>query len=208
MNWLSAGCYKEHVSQSPPELQGLEGAFRDLLDSCFSINLHRLRGVRGLLSGWIEIGVPPGEHHRVQVRIDEDLCLLARLDWLRSFLHHTPPRSMVLQGEAPQVLLACALGLGTPEEAKDRLPTIQRPDAALALSLWLQLRAEMFDSASIRTAWRGQCFEVTLACTHDPDMAPWREAFGEWAVEEEPHRLLLRPGCLADPKAQDGQADL
>lgn len=171
--------------------------FKDLVDRCFSICLHRLRGVRGLLSGWIEIGVPAGEQARVHQRMDEDLLLLGRLDWLRSLLHHAPPRQRVLLGEAPAVLLACALGMGTPEEAGNRLPEILQPEAALALALWLQIRAHAFDAANIKTAWKGDCLEVTLASSNDADLSSWSRLYNEWVVESEPHRLLMRPGAFA-----------
>jgi hypothetical protein len=175
--------------------------FKDLVDRCFSICLHRLRGVRGLLSGWIEIGVPEGEQHRVHQRMDEDLLLLGRLDWLRSLLHHAPPRQRVLLGEAPAVFLACALGMGTPEEAGDRLPKILQPEAALALSLWLQIRSQAFDAASIRFGWKGNCLEVTLASVNDADLSTWSRLYGEWVVESEPHRLLMCPGAFAPQQA-------
>jgi hypothetical protein len=158
------------------------------------------------LNGWIEIGVPDGEFESVGRRFEEDLVLLGRLDWLRSLLHHSPPRHRVLQGEAPAVLLACAMGLGTPEEAGERLPRILQPEAALAASLWLQMRAEAFDTASLKIAWRGGCLELTLACANDPeesDLRTWQRLYGQWIAESEPHRLLLRPGCFAGPEAQE-----
>lgn len=178
--------------------------FRDLVDRCFSISLHRLRGVRGLLSGWIEIGVPQGEQNRVHQRMDEDLLLLGRLDWLRSLLHHSPPRQRILNGEAPAVLLACALGMGTPEEAAERLPVIEQAEASLALSLWLQMRAEIFDSSSVKCDWKGNCLEVTLACANDGDLSSWRRNYGQWIAEEEPHRILMRPGAFSrHPQAKE-----
>lgn len=181
--------------------------FRDLVDHCFSISLHRLRGVRGLLNGWIEIGVPPGEQHRVHQRMDEDLLLLGRIDWLRALLHHSPPRQRVMKGEAPAVFLACALGLGTPEEAGQRLPVIEQPEAGLGLALWLQKRAKAFDSASIKMAWRGDCLMVTLASANDADMDHWRHHYSHWVLEEEPHRLLMRPGSFSRHPAEQ-QAEL
>lgn len=186
-------------------MEPLGQPFRDLVDRCFGISLHRLRGVRGLLSGWIEIGVPEGEQKRVQHRMDEDLRLLGRLDWLRSMLHHAPPRKRVLLGEAPAVFLACALGLGTPEEAGERLPLINQPEAALALALWLQMRSEAFDSASVLCAWRGDCFEVTLACANDTDISAWQRVYSQWIAEIEPHRLLMRPGGFSRHPSQAQQ---
>jgi len=161
------------------------------------MNLHRLRGVRGLLSGWIEVGVPEGEQGRVHQRLEEDLLLLGRLDWLRSVLHHAPPRQRILLGEAPAVLLACALGIGTPEEAGERLPIINKPEAALALALWLQMQTKVFDSASIRYGWQGDCFEVVLADSKDVKLEAWHQLYRQWIAESEPNRLMLRPGCFS-----------
>jgi hypothetical protein len=129
--------------------------------------------------------------------MDEDLLLLGRLDWLRSLLHHAPPRQRVLLGEAPAVFLACALGMGTPEEAEERLPLILQPEAALALALWLQIRAQAFDAANIQCSWKGKCLEVTLASVNDADLTAWSRQYGEWVVESDPHRLLMQPGAFA-----------
>ncbi len=179
--------------------------FKDLVDRCFSISLHRLRGVRGLLSGWIEIGVPEGEQARVHQRMDEDLLLLGRLDWLRSMLHHSPPRQRVLHGEAPAVFLACALGMGTPEEAGDRLPIINQPEAALAVALWLQRRAHELDSVSISFGWKGDCLQVELASAKDADVSLWSRVYAEWVASAEPNRLLMRPGGFSRPPLENTQ---
>ncbi|MGB0952225.1 MAG: hypothetical protein ACPG31_03290 [Planctomycetota bacterium] len=185
------------LSDSIPNPLSRDSNLRDLVDRCFSITLHRLRGVRGLISGWIEIGVPPGEEHRLRERMEEDLQLLARLDWLRSLLHHDPPLERCYGGEAPMVLLAAALGVGTPEEAGTSMPEILAPEAAMALALWLQGNTIAYDSASIRIEWFGKQMEVRLAVAQDHDWSDWNRQFGHMVTEQEPHRLRFRPSCFA-----------
>lgn len=184
------------VSDSNSKPLPQDSSLRDLVDRCFSITLHRLRGVRGLISGWIEIGIPPGEEHRLRDRMEEDLQLLARLDWLRSLLHHDPPLERCYGGEAPMVLLAAALGVGTPEEAGTSMPEILSPEAAIALALWLQGNTIAYDSASIRIEWFGKQMEVRLAVTQDIDWTNWKSQFGHLVVEQEPHRLRFRSSCF------------
>lgn len=111
---------------------------RDLLDRAMRATLHRLNGIHALLSGWLLIGIPPGQETAVEARLDEDRLLLARLSWLRGVLHAGVRPEVLLAGEAPRVLLAAALGLGTPEEAASRLPRFADPQAGLALALWAQ----------------------------------------------------------------------
>lgn len=113
-----------------------EEALRDLLDRAMRAAIHRLRGGRGLLSGWALLGVPKDHESRVKDRLEEDRLLLGRLDWIRGVLRAGPRLEVILAGEAPQVILAAALELGTPEEAGDRLPRHKDARAALALALW------------------------------------------------------------------------
>ena len=184
---------------TPPRFDSsLQATLHDLVNRCFSITLHRLRGVRGLVHGWLEIGVPETEMPRLRAHMEEDLVLLARLDWLRSFLHHSPPLERCTGGEAPSVFLAAALGLGTPEEAKERLPEIKDAEAALALSLWLQGCTTAYDSESIRVSWPDHHLEVQLAIQQDwPGIKAWRAQFGSFLVIEKPHCLRFRQRCFA-----------
>ncbi len=188
----------------PPRFEtGLQESLHDLVDRCFSISLHRLRGVRGLINGWLEIGVPEAEKPKLHSHMEEDLVLLARLDWLRSFLHHNPPLERCVGGEAPTVFLAAALGLGTPEEAGEQLPEIKDAEAALALALWLQGSTTAYDSASIQVSWPDNHLEVRLAVQQDwPAIKLWRAQFASFLVAEQPHCLRFRQRCFAPwPKA-------
>ena len=192
------------MTMTATPLAPFQPQLRDLVDRCFGITLHRLRGVRGLISGWIEVGIQPGSEHRLKERMEEDLILLGRLDWLRSMLHHTPPMERCFGGEAPAVLLSAALGIGTPEEAGGQLPEIIDPEAAIALAIWLQACTTDFDSASIRQEWFGNQLEIRLAVVQDHDLEPWRARFRSLLVDCEPHRLRFRPGCFSRwPEARE-----
>ncbi|HEX9792860.1 MAG TPA: hypothetical protein VGC54_02655, partial [Planctomycetota bacterium] len=94
--------------------------------------------MRGLLGGWAMIGLPPGQDALVRSRLEEDRLLLGRIDWIRGVLHAGAREELLGRGEAPQVLLAAALGLDTPEELGAQLPAIGDPEAALALAVWLE----------------------------------------------------------------------
>jgi len=185
------------VSHTAPVSQPFRPLLDELVDRCFSITLHRLRGVRGLISGWIEIGVPEGGRHRLREHMEEDLTLLARLDWLRAFMLHAPPMQRCFSGEAPQVLLAAGLGIGTPEEAGEQLPDIKDPEAAFALALWLQGSTVAYDSASICMEWFDDQLEVRLAVTQDQDWTAWKDTFGHLVVEMAAHRIRFRSSCFA-----------
>ncbi len=129
------------------------------------------------------------------------MVLLARLDWLGTMMHHAQPPVRLHAGEAPQVLLAAALGLGTPEEAHDRLPRIADPEAALALALWLQAKApEATVGDGILQRWQGRSLVVELAAPRPAELADWDAAYGHQVVQREPHLLVMRPGAF-DPHA-------
>lgn len=183
----------------------LEPICRDLCKRALGASLHRLRGLRGLFGGWIEVGVPPGSEDRVRLKLEEDMILMARLDWLGSMLHRMPPRARLRSGEAPAVLLAAALGLGTPEEAGERLPRIQDPEAALALALWLQAKAPAVElGGDLHLSWQGRSLVVELAAPQPAELEEWLAEFGACVQHREPHRLVLRPGAFAAPAEQDG----
>ena len=115
-----------------------EDLVRDLLDGATRAALHRLGGVRALLSGWASLGLKADQEPLLRERLQEDRTLLSRLDWIRGVLHAGPRRHVLLHGEAPRVMLAAGLGYGTPEEAGERVPSIHKPIAGYALALWAQ----------------------------------------------------------------------
>jgi hypothetical protein len=171
---------------------------RFLLARAFRLTLHRLRGLRALMGGWIEIGVPPGSEPRVRTLLEEDMQLLARLDWIGTLLAHAPVAQRLEAGEAPAVLLAAALGVGTPEEAHAALPLVQEPRAALALATWLQAKAP--DAVLGRDAhlrWEGRSLVVELAAPRPAELGEWEAHYGELVTRREPHALVFRPGLFA-----------
>lgn len=185
----------------------LEPVLRDLLQRAFRASLHRLRGLRGLFSGWIEIGVPAGSEARVRLKIEEDMILLARLDWLGSMLHHVPPQARLQAGEAPAVLLAAALGLGTPEEAGEMLPRVLHPEAALAAAAWLQALAPGAElGEGIQLRWQGRSLLIEIAREQPADLEAWQAEFASAVLQRGPRTLILHPGAFALPTPSEHEA--
>jgi len=159
--------------------------------------------LRALLGGWIELGVPPGSEDRVRLRLEEDMLLLARLDWLGSMMQHPQPLKRLQAGEAPVALLAAALGLGTPEEARTRLPQIVDPESAIGLALWLQAVApDGRLEHDLQLQWLNRCPVLTAKEPREADLEPWRAAFAPLALECELDRIMLRPGALKENDAE------
>lgn len=176
----------------------METLLRDLLGKSFHAVLHRLRGLRALLGGWIEIGVPPGSEDRVHSRLEEDMALLARLDWIGSMMITTPPPERMEAGEAPGVLLAVALGISSAEEARARLPLIQNPRAAVAAALWLHASApHCVLNHDARLAWEGRSLVIELTAVRPADLAEWDAAYASLILSRDPRRIVFRPGCFA-----------
>ena len=151
-----------------------------------------------MLGGWIEIGVPPGSEDRVHSRLEEDMALLARLDWIGSMLIATPPAERMESGEAPTVLLAVALGLSSAEEAKARLPLILEPKAAVAAALWLQAHAPhcVLDH-DVKLGWEGRGLVLELRAAPASDLATWETAYGGLLQSCAAKRIVFRPHCFA-----------
>ena len=186
----------------------MEDLLRALLARSFRAVLHRLRGIRGLLGGWVEVGVPPGSEHRVRARLDEDMALLQRLDWLGSMLIHTPPLQRMEAGEAPQVLLAVALGMGSPEEARAKLPGILEPRAAVGAAVWLQACApECALGYDVHLRWEGRSLRIELARPHAAELAEWEASYGDLLLHREPAAIVFRPGLFSPAQAEDGAAE-
>lgn len=181
----------------PPKPTSPDELLRALLAKCYRAVLHRLRGLRTLLGGWIEIGVPPGSEDRVRSRLEEDMALLARLDWIGSMLITTPPPERMEAGEAPTVLLAVALGISSPEEARARLPRIREPRAAVAAALWLQAQAPncVLDHDA-RLGWEGRSWTIDLTTAGATNLSAWETAYGDLLLRRTPQRLVFRPGCF------------
>ena len=196
------------LSLKSPLKPSLDDSLRALLARSFRAVLHRLRGIRALLGGWVEVGVPPGSEHRVRPRLDEDMALLQRLDWIGSMLIHAPPLQRMEAGEAPQVLLAVALGMSSPEEARARLPVIHEPRAAVGAALWLQACApECVLDCDVHLRWEGRSLRLELTRPHAVDLADWEASYGDLLLHRESSAIVFRPGVFAPAQAADGAAE-
>ena len=172
-----------------------------LLNEAMRATLHRLRGVRGLILGWAMVGVPVSEENKLQNRLDEDLVLLGRLDWLRAMLHQPPTLERLEKGEAPSVLLAAALRLGTPEEAQETLPLITQPLASLALCLWCLARAGT-DEQPLTTSWK----DGSLVVSHSGKGLPskkWVDSFAKYTLDHSTEgEVRFRADCFRHAQIQ------
>jgi len=170
------------VSSRPLEPFDLETTLRKLADRTFTATLHRLRGVRGLLHGWSQVGVPVQDASQLETRFEEDLNLLSRLDWLRSLLLHQPPLERLEGGEAPMVLLACALGHGTPSENRQgidgRLPQAKQPAGALSLALWLEAVNPVDRTADHHWGFEGEQMYLLHQNPQPVDCQAWLQRYG------------------------------
>lgn len=193
------------MSSRPPEPTDLDVTLRKLADRAFSATLHRLRGVRGLLHGWSQVGVPIQDLPQLDARFDEDLQLLARLDWLRSLLKQSPPLERLEGGEAPLVLLACAMGHGSPGESQlNRAPSIPnaiQPAGALSLALWLEEAVPYESTASLEWSFAEDSLHVHHQQARALDCASWTNRYGSLLAEgsmPEKGRLIYRRGVFAE----------
>ena len=181
---------------SPQETTPFDGSslLSTALNAAMKATLHRLRGVRGLILGWAMVGVPHGEEAKLQSRLDEDLSLLGRLDWLRAVLYQTPAISRLERGEAPDVLLAAALRYGTPEEAGDRLPDILLPQAAIAISIYFANLSE--ENSPFELGWSEGSLSLTFPHFCSPSLE-WQNCFGSLLLpEKHENTLSFRADCF------------
>ena len=125
------------------------------------------------------------------------MMLLARLDWVGSMMHHPQPLKRLEAGEAPTVLLAAALGLGTPEEARERLPQVLDAEAAIALAFWLQTVApDGMLEHDLHLQWQNRSLMLTCTNRRTADLSAWSASFGPLAIECEAARIVMRPGSF------------
>jgi len=193
------------VSAEPTQPTELDVTLRKLADRAFTATLHRLRGVRGLLHGWSQVGVPVQDLPQLDARFEEDLELLARLDWLRSLLLQSPPLERLEGGEAPLVLLACAMGHGSPGEVQLNRPQIipqaVQPAGALSLALWLEEAIPYETVSNLEWSFSGDSLHVRHGQARNLDCTPWTQKFGSLLADgSAPHQgqLVYRRGIFRE----------
>jgi len=178
----------------------------ELLDRAHRAVLHQLRNARHLSRGWGRLRPGPERDARLEAAERADALQLERLDWIAARLRELhaggmPALDALAEPRAAALLLAAALGWGTPEECRARLPRIQDGRAALALALWLRIQAGPgredpgLHWLSGRSLWAVQ---VERSAQAPP--AWWIECFAGLLAEAPARKtLVLRPGLLEGP---------
>lgn len=178
-----------------------------LLDHAFRATLHRMRGVQALLVGWAEIGAGDGDAPRLKRHYEECGKLLARLEWLHGARALDLGLERLKSGEAPDVLLAAAGANATPEELREgNAPRILKPDAALALALWLEAQRPLEETLLVRTDWVDGCFLVSCDNAAPTELRAWHKAWGKLLHSAEDGRLLFRRNAFAPQLAEAASA--
>lgn len=183
-----------------------------LLDRSFRATLHRLRGVRNLLSGWATLGPTENEMPKVSERLEEDRLLLGRLDWIHPYLNQPLLLEFLRKGEAPGVLFAAAMGWGTPEEAGQRMPDCQNKTSLLGWAFWVHLahptQEVTHPDGAVQLEWvQGQAKFRFPSSTINPSPPPeWKSAFGSlcrWRQHE--NGFFCLGGNLQSGKDKDSR---
>jgi len=91
------------------------------------------------------IGEGEGLETKIEAYMQESAILFDRADRLRILLVEVPRREDFSDQSTTSMLLASALGMGTPEEAGNNLPLCSSPTSSLDLALALQALRCSFD---------------------------------------------------------------
>ena len=176
----------------PSPEPSLEALGRGLLDRCLRAILHRLRGIRTVLNGWLLMGLPDCEKLAVQRLMEEEQGLLDRLDRIRALLHEGPSVETLARGELPAIALAASFSLGTPEHGRERVPVPRDPVAGIALALWLEAQAGgSMTPLAPPPAWRIEEGRLRVELPGGaPSPVAWRARFPDLVVGEP------APGCV------------
>jgi hypothetical protein len=176
---------------------------RSLAELGFRTTYHRLRGVRGVVAGWIEIGIPEEQKARLLANLAQEQVLLLRLDEMHQACVEAISTSDAIVGSKPEVFLAATLKLGTPEEGAELMPSVLEPQAALALAVWLLQRN--CEGSDVRT--RLEIIEgvVTASVTGSTrNSAPaWPSELIDFITSESSFKLCFADNVFSFPISKD-----
>ncbi len=176
---------------------------QSLAELGFSTTYHRLRGVRGVVAGWIEIGIPEQQKTRILANLAQEQVLLLRLEEMHQACVEPLSTSDALVGDKPEIFLAATLKLGTPEEGADLMPSVIEPQAALALAVWLLERN--CDDNDVRPTLETVEGVITVSIEGSTrNAAPaWPSELSEFIISESPFKLGFADNVFSFPAAQD-----
>jgi|MDSW01.2.fsa_nt_gb hypothetical protein len=172
----------------------------ELAEMGFRATYHRLRGVRGVVAGWIEIGIPEEQKPRILSNLAKEQELILRLDEMhQAACGRWNPADAAL-GVRPAIFLSACLQLGTPEEGGELMPSILKTDGALALATWFLQRG--CGEEKVQTSLRVENGIMTAHVQNsERSAAPsWPTKLKEYIVEEDPFTLKFNEGVFSFPE--------
>ena len=176
---------------------------QSLAELGFRTTYHRLRGVRGVVAGWIEIGIPKEQKARILANLAQEQVLLLRLEEMHRACVETISTADAIVGGKPEVFLAATLKLGTPEEGAQLMPSVLEPEAALALAVWLLERDAM--NKDVRTRLEIVEGVVTASVTGSTrNSAPaWPNELADYITSESAFLLCFAEKVFSFPASKD-----
>ena len=169
----------------------------------FRTTYHRLRGVRGVVAGWVEIGIPEGQKARILANLAQEQALLLRLEEMHQACVEPLSTADALVGEKPGIFLAAALKLGTPEEGADLMPSVIEPQAALALAVWLLERNSDHNDVRPSLAIIDGAVTATIEDSTRPSAPAWPAELSNFVTEEATFKLVFTDKVFAFPSSRD-----
>ena len=172
----------------------------ELAEMGFRATYHRLRGVRGVVAGWIEIGIPEEQKSRILSNLAKEQELILRLDEMhQAACGRWNPADAAL-GVRPAIFLSACLQLGTPEEGGELMPSILNVEAALALATWFLQR----DCANkgVQTSLQLED-SIMTACVENSarDAATsWPQELKDYILEDDTFTLKFNEGVFSFPE--------
>ncbi|MDP6962838.1 MAG: hypothetical protein QGF46_01585 [Planctomycetota bacterium] len=176
-------------------------ALLSLAELGFRATYHRLRGVRGVVAGWIEIGIPDEQKTRILANLAEEQDLLLRLEEMHKASIHPFSTPDALVGNKPDIFLAASLKLGTPEEGAELMPSILKPQAGLALAVWL-LQRQSFEANvhPLLSVIDGDVVATIEGCEVE-SAPPWPHELAEFVKSETHTKLVFAEDTFSFPSS-------
>jgi len=153
--------------------------------------MHRLRGLCNLIGGWALLGESEGIETKIEAYMQESAILFDRAERLCILLAKVPRTKDFNDQATTSMILASALGMGTPEEAGNNLPICTSPTRSLELALALQ---------ALRCGFGGQHDADTVTIGYTQTMTTF--SFGDDVPDEK--SLMFNLEISKDFRLEDG----